>query len=236
MTPATPPNTRQLTPRELDDAIAALAKEAIQGSLCWLQQKVRLLLVEQLALQANGLVSDHDCNSVETAIQFVSASMQQHALDTMQEAVIPSLDVQATLKEATMNAKYPVSAAAQGTDGIFSLYNLRAELTTEGGKIIGSGSAGSHQPGEYFDVIGENILPPPGQSISLYSLSSLLPILPSKQRPTNPHDWMTTDAVIAGPDPNCPSRFKITRNGHSVFLHNEVTAVPLEPIDRESGS
>lgn len=235
MTPSNFPHSKKLTPKELDDAIAALAKEAIKGSLSWFQQKVRLLVIEQLAQQEGALESD-DHSSAEATIQLVSESMQRHALGAMKEVGIPSLDAQETIKDATMVAQYPVSATAQSAEGIFSLFNLRAELTADGGEIIGSGSAGSHHPGEYFDMIGENILPPPGQSLSLYSLSSLLPILTSKQRPTNPHDWMTTDAVIAGPDPNCHSRFKITRNGHSVFSHSQVTAVPLEPKDTESGS
>jgi L1 cell adhesion molecule like protein len=39
---------------------------------------------------------------------------------------------------------------------------------------------------------------------------------------------MTTDAEVACPDPNCPSRLKITRTGVRKFRHSEVTVVPLE--------
>jgi hypothetical protein len=38
---------------------------------------------------------------------------------------------------------------------------------------------------------------------------------------------MSTDAEVACPDPNCPSRFRITRMAKRVFRHSEVTAVPL---------
>ena len=54
---------------------------------------------------------------------------------------------------------------------------------------------------------------PPGQGFSIYSLAAVLPLLAAKQRPTDPNDWMTTDAEIACPDPNCPSRLRITRTG-----------------------
>ena len=68
---------------------------------------------------------------------------------------------------------------------------------------------------------------PQGQSFSIYSLSAILPLLPAKQRKTHPNDWMTSDAEIACPDPNCPSRLRITRIGQRSFSHAETTAVPL---------
>ncbi len=68
---------------------------------------------------------------------------------------------------------------------------------------------------------------PPGQGISVYSLSSVLPLLAAKQRATDPNDWMTTDSEVACPDPNCGARFRVTRTGTRTFRHGEVTAVPL---------
>jgi hypothetical protein len=38
---------------------------------------------------------------------------------------------------------------------------------------------------------------------------------------------MSTDAEVACPDPNCPSRLRITRMEKRVFRHADVTAVPL---------
>ncbi|MEO5614621.1 MAG: TIGR04076 family protein, partial [Cypionkella sp.] len=72
---------------------------------------------------------------------------------------------------------------------------------------------------------------PPGQSFSIYSLSSILPLLPAKQRVTHPNDWMTSDAEVACPDPHCPSRLRITRLGKRSFSHADTTAVtlPKEP-------
>ena len=72
---------------------------------------------------------------------------------------------------------------------------------------------------------------PPGQGFSIYSLAAVLPLLAAKQRPTHPADWMSTDAEVACPDPNCPSRFRITRTGLRRFRHAETTAVPLGDSD-----
>ena len=60
-----------------------------------------------------------------------------------------------------------------------------------------------------------------------YSLAAVLPFLAAKQRDTHPHDWMASDAEIACPDPNCPSRLRITRMARRRFSHAETTAVPL---------
>ena len=54
-----------------------------------------------------------------------------------------------------------------------------------------------------------------------------MPMLAAKQRETHPNDWMTSDAEVACPDPNCPSRFRITRLGMRRFSHAETTAVPV---------
>ena len=68
---------------------------------------------------------------------------------------------------------------------------------------------------------------PDGQGFSIYSLAAVLPLLAAKQRETAAADWMTTDAEVACPDPNCPSRLRITRTGKRVFKHSETTAVPM---------
>ena len=109
-------------------------------------------------------------------------------------------------------------------DDSFELYDLRVEVvTTDRPMVCG------HRPGDWFELRGEHLTLPPGQPFSIYALAALLPILPAKQRPTHPHDWMTTDAEIACPDPNCGARFRITRIGTRMFRHGDVTAVPLPP-------
>ena len=107
-------------------------------------------------------------------------------------------------------------------DDSFELYDLRVEIVAPPGAHIYCGTVG-----DWFELRGEQLHLPPGQSFSIYSLSAILPLLPAKQRQTHPHDWMTSDAEIACPDPNCPSRLRITRLGQRRFSHAETTAVPL---------
>ncbi len=104
----------------------------------------------------------------------------------------------------------------------FTLYDLRVEVV-EGDRPM----VCNHGVGDYFEVSGENISFPDGQSFPLYPLAALLPLLPAKQRETTPNDWMTTDQEVACPDPLCGGRFKITRTGRTTFRHSEVTRVPL---------
>jgi uncharacterized repeat protein (TIGR04076 family) len=108
-------------------------------------------------------------------------------------------------------------------DDSFELYDLRIEVTNPSGGPIYCGA----KVGNFFDLRGEMLHLPAGQGFSIYSLAALLPLLPAKQRPTHPNDWMTTDTEIACPDPNCASRFRITRTGKQRFSHAETTAVPL---------
>lgn len=58
-----------------------------------------------------------------------------------------------------------------------------------------------------------------------------MPLLAAKQRVTHPNDWMSTDAEVACPDPNCKSRLRISRTGLRTFSHAEVTVLPLAPQD-----
>jgi uncharacterized repeat protein (TIGR04076 family) len=108
----------------------------------------------------------------------------------------------------------------QGHDAdAFELFDLRVEVVSpEGARILCHA-----QPGDHFELRGEMLHLPPGQGFSIYSLAALLPLLPAKQRPTDPNDWMTTDAEIACPDPNCPTRFRITRTGVRRFRRSEVS-------------
>jgi uncharacterized repeat protein (TIGR04076 family) len=105
----------------------------------------------------------------------------------------------------------------------FELFDLKVEVTAPPGGAIYCGA----RPGDYFELRGEMLTLPPGQGFSIYSLAALLPLLPAKQRPTHPNDWMTTDSEVACPDPNCSTRFRISRIGTRRFNHGKVTATPL---------
>ena len=111
-----------------------------------------------------------------------------------------------------------------GSD-LFQLYDLKVEVLSGEKPMVCD-----HQQGEYFFVIGEKIIfPKEGRnSFPLYSLAALLPLLPAKQRFTEANDWMTTDSMIACPDPHCGGQFKITRQSLRTFSHAETTVVPLK--------
>ncbi len=106
------------------------------------------------------------------------------------------------------------------SDDSFELYDLRVEVVAPPGARLYC----SAQPGDWFELRGENLFLPEGQGFSIYSLAAVLPLLAAKQRPTHPNDWMSTDAEVACPDPNCPSRLRITRLGLRRFRHSDVTA------------
>jgi uncharacterized repeat protein (TIGR04076 family) len=113
---------------------------------------------------------------------------------------------------------------AEAQDDTFELYDLRVEVVApEGGRIFCGAKIG-----DYFELRGEMLHLPPGQGFSIYSLAALLPLLPAKQRPTHKNDWMTSDAEVACPDPNCSTRFRIQRLRRRQLSHGETTAVPLD--------
>ncbi len=111
-------------------------------------------------------------------------------------------------------------------DDSFDLWDLRVEVVGDADTMVCS-----HHPGDHFEVCGENLTFPTGRPFSMYALAAILPLLPAKQRMTHPHDWMTTDADIACPDPNCGARFRITRMRKTSFRHSETTVVPLPVPD-----
>lgn len=109
----------------------------------------------------------------------------------------------------------------------FVLYDLKVEVAECRGEMVCN-----HRIGDYFELKGENLSLPAGQTFPLYPLAALLPLLPAKQRETAPNDWMTTDTDVACPDPHCGAVFRITRTGTRTFRHGEVTRVPLtEPAE-----
>ena len=112
---------------------------------------------------------------------------------------------------------------AAGENDHFELYDLRVEVVAPPGSRLYCGAV----PGDYFELRGEMLTLPPGQGMSIYSIASVLPFLAAKQRATHPNDWMSTDAEIACPDPNCQSRLRIVRTGLRQFRHSETTAVAL---------
>ena len=110
-----------------------------------------------------------------------------------------------------------------GMDDTFELFDLKVQVVATDKPMVCD-----HSEGAFFHVVGEMLEFPADQPrFAMYPLAALLPLLPAKQRPTHAHDWMTTDAEVACPDPHCGARFRITRLKRSTFSHAEPTAVPL---------
>lgn len=107
-------------------------------------------------------------------------------------------------------------------DDNFELFDLKVEVVSSDKPMVCS-----HKEGDYFLVVGENLIFPEANYFSMYALSALLPILPAKQRPLHENDWMLSDSLIACPDPNCGAKFKISRVGTRAFSHQDCTIEPI---------
>lgn len=104
----------------------------------------------------------------------------------------------------------------------FELYNLKVELS----HIRNNSQLVTNQKiGDYFEAIGENLIFHKDMNFSMYSLAAIIPLLPAKQRVTDPNDWMTTDCEIATPDANCGAIYTITRTGKTTFRHSETSGI-----------
>lgn len=104
----------------------------------------------------------------------------------------------------------------------FELYDLRVTIEEIRGQCTCD-----HSIGQYFELKGGKLSLPANQSFCLYALQSTIPLLPAKQRPLQPNDWMQTDARIICPDPLCGVVMLIERAGQRFLRHSEVSAVPL---------
>ncbi|WP_298969382.1 TIGR04076 family protein [uncultured Roseobacter sp.] len=116
----------------------------------------------------------------------------------------------------------------------FWLYDLKVETVLDGRTPVCR-----HIEGDSFRVEGETLVFEPGARVSMYALAGLLPLLPVKQRDTDPEDWVSTDAEVACPDPHCGGRFRITRlKERRWFTHAATTGLPAErgtPYWQEGG-
>ena len=108
------------------------------------------------------------------------------------------------------------------TDDTFTLYDLKVEWIA-GERPCWCGA----KEGDHFFLRGEHIFFDDEANSEIYTMAILLPLLPAKQRMTDPNDWMTTDTDVACLDPNCGSRFRISRLAKQTFRHSETTAVKL---------
>src|SRR5579859_1701963 len=105
----------------------------------------------------------------------------------------------------------------------FELFDLRVSVEA----IRGTCTCG-HRVGDCFELRGGQLsLPGPNASFCMYAVQSALPLLPAKQRPLQPADWMQTDTQVICPDPLCGVVMRIDRVEKRVVNHSDVSAVPL---------
>ncbi|MCY4731073.1 TIGR04076 family protein [Natronomonas gomsonensis] len=104
------------------------------------------------------------------------------------------------------------------TETEYTLHDLRVECVEINGE-----AAASYEVGDYFEVHGEELVFPDGQPFSMYALSSLLPLLPAKQREADSDDWMSSNVRVAGPDPDIAGIFEITQTDTRTVSYEEVT-------------
>ncbi|MHB1930505.1 MAG: TIGR04076 family protein [Acidimicrobiales bacterium] len=78
--------------------------------------------------------------------------------------------------------------------------------------------------GDWFEVTGSSKLRiAPGRHFCLYALAAVLPLLPARQRPLPPGDWMEADSLVACPDPDERVILRIERTGRRRHPTSELT-------------
>jgi uncharacterized repeat protein (TIGR04076 family) len=109
----------------------------------------------------------------------------------------------------------------------FTLYDL--EVVVE--RIDGQCTC-SMRVGDRVRLGSGKLSLPAGRDFCLYALQAAIPLLPAKQRPGQPADWMETDTRVTCPDPACRLIMRIDRVGRRTLRHDDVSAVPLTPGGR----
>lgn len=113
-------------------------------------------------------------------------------------------------------------------DDTFELYDLKISVEEIRGKCTCD-----HALGDYFEMKNGKLIFPDPKGFCIYALQSTLPLLPAKQRPLHPNDWMQTDSHIICPDPLCGVVMLIQREGARTLKHSDVSAVDLEESKRQ---
>ena len=100
-----------------------------------------------------------------------------------------------------------------------TLYDLRVTVDRiEGRSVCGL------QPGDYFEVTESNrIRIPVGRHFCMYALSSVLPLIPAKQRKLPDEDWLETETFVACPDAEERMIMRIERIGERTLRAEDLT-------------
>lgn len=103
-------------------------------------------------------------------------------------------------------------------DDAFTLFDLRVVVEA----ITGTCTC-NLQVGDSFELRGGTLFVP-DKGFCVYAIQSTVPLLPAKQRPLHPNDWMTTDTRVHCPDPACGTIMRIDRIAERTLRHGDVSA------------
>ena len=93
------------------------------------------------------------------------------------------------------------------TPDSFKLYDLRVTVVEIRGRSV-CGLA----VGDWFEVRNSSrLVLPPDRHFCIYALASVLPLIAAKQRELAENDWLTSDSLVACPDPEEQLIMKIER-------------------------
>ncbi|PPQ73500.1 hypothetical protein CVT26_010414 [Gymnopilus dilepis] len=115
--------------------------------------------------------------------------------------------------------------AVDDKDGSFELCELHVDLHCNASEVGSVESMCGVTPGDSLTVKNNLLYLPPGQGVSIYMLSALLPYLSAMQRPNlHPNDGVSSGVEIACPNPSCTARMRITRRERKPFGREGSTA------------
>ncbi len=101
----------------------------------------------------------------------------------------------------------------------FKLYDLRVTVVEIRGRSVCGLSVG-----DWFEVRNSSqLVLPPERHFCIYALASVLPLLAAKQRELSENDWLTSDSLVACPDPEEQLIMKIERLAPVVLRKSNLT-------------
>ncbi len=112
-------------------------------------------------------------------------------------------------------------------DDQFELYDLTIVVE----KIEGTCTC-NMAVGDRFYMRGGKLSLPNRADFCLYALQATIPLLPAKQRPSHPADWMETDSRVVCPDPACRLIMRIDRTNTRTLSHDDVSPIAWEGIKK----
>ena len=112
-------------------------------------------------------------------------------------------------------------------DDEFDLYDLQVIVESIEGNCTCNMNVG-----DSVFIRGGKLSLPDGADFFLFSLQSVIPILPAKQRPCHPADWMETDSRAVCPDPGCRLTMRIDRLEKRRLRHDDVSPIRWDDIEK----